>query len=402
MARAEIGLLEVQLLGEFTLKYRGERVVVGKNSSPRFLQLLQLLWLKGEEGLTKAQIMDALYETDSLTNVNNSFNNLVYQMRKQMIAAGLPDEDYIVRRRGIYIPDRAVPLRVDVQEFRDLMEEGEKAGDDKERCKAYQEAAEIYTGELLPDMPVTPWIVEESIQLKALYEKCVNWLAAYYKAEGKTEELLELYHRAAGIYQDNDWKAGEITCLTELGRFAEALALYKAAARFCRESLGIAVPPHLEEAYRNLREKSGAEAAEEDAAGGNGFEGAYYCGYDSFIDVYRVLSRNFARIGRTVMLMICTISEPEGIKRKRAEKKAITDAMRIALQRSVRSGDAYTSSGESQFLVLLAGMNPDGCENIYTHILRSFKEIAGPEAEFDCEFGLAEDLMPEYEAKKKR
>ena len=210
MARAEIGLLEVQLLGEFTLRYGGERVVVGKNSSPRFLQLLQLLWLKGEEGLTKAQIMNALYETDTLTNVNNSFNNLVYQMRKQMIAAGLPDEDYIVRRRGIYIPDRAVPLKVDVQEFRDYMDEGDRAAGDEGRVKAYKAAAEIYTGELLPDMPVTPWIVEESIMLKALYERCVSWLAGYYRREGMTEELLKLYRRASAIYQDNDWKAGEI------------------------------------------------------------------------------------------------------------------------------------------------------------------------------------------------
>ena len=401
MARAEIGLLEVQLLGEFTLRYGGERVVVGKNSSPRFLQLLQLLWLKGEEGLTKAQIMDALYETDTLTNVNNSFNNLVYQMRKQMIAAGLPDEDYIVRRRGIYIPDRAVPLKVDVQEFRDYMDEGDRAAGDEGRVKAYKAAAEIYTGELLPDMPVTPWIVEESIMLKALYERCVSWLAGYYRREGMTEELLKLYRRASAIYQDNDWKAGEIECLAELGRYQEAAALYKTAVRYCRESLGITPPPHLQEAFRTLQQKAGAAAADE-AEEGNVSGGAYYCSYDSFIDVYRVLSRNFYRIGRNVMLMTCTISEPEGVKRKKAEKKAITDAMRIALQRSVRDGDAYTNCGENQFLVLLAGMNRDSCENLYTHIMRSFKEIAGPDIEFECVYGPAEERMPEYEARKKK
>ena len=401
MARAEIGLLEVQLLGEFTLKYRGERVIVGKNSSPRFLQLLQLLWLKGEEGLTKTQIMDALYETDSLTNVNNSFNNLVYQMRKQMIAAGLPDEDYIVRRRGIYIPDRAVPLKVDVQDFRDLMEEGGAAEDEAARVKAYEEAARIYTGELLPDMPVTPWIVDESILLKALYEKCINWLADFYHREGETEKLLALYQRASGIYQDNDWKAGEIECLVELGRIQEAVALYKTAVRYCRESLGITPPAHLQEAYRKLQEKAGA-VAEDESEEGNASGGAYYCGFDSFIDVYRVISRNFSRIGRNVMLVTCTIETPEGTKRKKAEKKAVTDAMRIALQRSVRDGDAYTNCGEDQFMILLAGMNRDSCENLYTHIMRSFKEIAGPGAAFRCEYGPAEERMPEYEAMKKR
>ena len=139
----------------------------------------------------------------------------------------------------------------------------------------------------------------------------------------------------------------------------------------------------------------------DEAAAANSSDGAYYCSYDSFIDVYRVISKNFSRIGRNVMLMTCTITEPEGVKRKRAEKKAITDAMRIALQRSVRDGDAYTSCGENQFLVLLAGMNRDSCESLSTHIMRSFKEIAGPDADFACEYGPAEERMPEYEAKKK-
>ena len=82
--------LTVRMLGGFSLSYQGEEIVLGRNTTAKFVQLLQLLWLLGDKGISKQQIVRCLYEDDELSNPNNSFNNLIFQMRKQMVAAGLP------------------------------------------------------------------------------------------------------------------------------------------------------------------------------------------------------------------------------------------------------------------------------------------------------------------------
>ena len=102
--------LHVRMLGGFTLHYGNEEVILGRNTTAKFVQLLQMVWLEGNKGISKTQIVRYLYEADELSNPNNSFNNLVFQMRRQMEAAGLPKKDYIMKRGKVFIPDPAVPL----------------------------------------------------------------------------------------------------------------------------------------------------------------------------------------------------------------------------------------------------------------------------------------------------
>ena len=44
-------ILTVRMLGGFSLSYQGEEIVLGRNTTAKFVQLLQLLWLRGESML---------------------------------------------------------------------------------------------------------------------------------------------------------------------------------------------------------------------------------------------------------------------------------------------------------------------------------------------------------------
>ena len=56
--------LTVRMLGGFSLSYQGEEIVLGRNTTAKFVQLLQLLWLRGDKGISKQQIVRCLYEDD--------------------------------------------------------------------------------------------------------------------------------------------------------------------------------------------------------------------------------------------------------------------------------------------------------------------------------------------------
>ena len=90
--------LVVYMLNGFRISYNGREVALGRNTTAKFIQLLQLVWLYGNEGVTKERLTHTLYEGEDRANLNNSMNNLIYQMRRQMVKAGLPQHDYIVKK----------------------------------------------------------------------------------------------------------------------------------------------------------------------------------------------------------------------------------------------------------------------------------------------------------------
>ena len=89
------------------------------------------------------------------------------------------------------------------------------------------------------------------------------------------------------------------------------------------------------------------------------------------------------RTGRSIFLMLCTVVDYEGKMIQNQEKlKARSEALKEAISKSLRQGDAYTKYNNSQYLILLVGTKQEDCDIIYRRILRKLKELAGARAEF--------------------
>lgn len=46
-------VLDVCMLGGFSVSYSGTEIRLGRKNTLKFIQLLQLIWLKGENGISK-------------------------------------------------------------------------------------------------------------------------------------------------------------------------------------------------------------------------------------------------------------------------------------------------------------------------------------------------------------
>ena len=66
--------LTVHMLGRFSLQYGDEVLSLGRNSASKLAQLLQILWLSGEKGIGRDDLVGMLYDRDSLSSLNNSLN----------------------------------------------------------------------------------------------------------------------------------------------------------------------------------------------------------------------------------------------------------------------------------------------------------------------------------------
>lgn len=99
----EFETLRVQMLGKFAMYYKKIPISLNKTSSAKSVRLLQTILLSGAEGIAKSELIDSLYgwsEQSDAGNRNKNLNNLMYRLRGQLAASGLPEAEYIVMRDG--------------------------------------------------------------------------------------------------------------------------------------------------------------------------------------------------------------------------------------------------------------------------------------------------------------
>lgn len=83
--------------------------------------------------------------------------------------------------------------------------------------------------------------------------------------------------------------------------------------------------------------------------------------------------------------------------RNQEKLKSRMDILGEVIGSSLRKGDVYTRYSNSQYLILLSGIDQKNCEIIYRRINRSLKEQAGSRAEIEYDVLSLAELRPPYD-----
>lgn len=324
-------ILKVRMLGGFTLEYKGKELVLDRNNVSKTTQLFQLLLLHTQDGgISKAALIDALYGRSDVENKNGSLNNTIFRLRKQLTAAGLPESSYININGGMCTWDPDIETSVDVCDFKQTIESARHEKSQKTKMEIYAKAWKLYTGEFLPDMMGEDWAAVENIACRDMYFDCVEELCHYLKTEEKFEEL-------------------------GLSPSAGMLERFKLMGERTSQAAGA-----IEDIKYRLREKES-------------IEGAYYCTYPSFVDVYHVFGRMMERTGMSVFLMLCTL-DFINIETDDENQKYYSELLRESIQKAVRKGDFYTRYNIQQYLVMLIGITQENCTLVSKRINKEFNK----------------------------
>lgn len=119
-------ILCIQMLGGFSMYYGGEAVCLKKAGSSKSIRLLQMLLLSLPGGISKYELMENLYgfdRTDGSTR-NKNLNNLIYRLKKQLTASGLPEDTYVEIEDGVSYFKSCVPLELDTRRFEEHVKKG--------------------------------------------------------------------------------------------------------------------------------------------------------------------------------------------------------------------------------------------------------------------------------------
>lgn len=367
--------LEICMLGGFTIYYKGHPISFSKGGRFKSIQLLQILLIHMKTGISKEELFQHLYDWEVITDRNNSLNSLIYRLKKQLVAAGLPKEEYICLKNGICYWCSKIETWVDSVAMEELIDKARKSGDE-EKEKLLREACDLYQGEFLPENANEMWVAVENARLKALYEKAVLELCEIWKNQGEYQQMLELYTRIAGFYPFEEWQVYQIDCLLEMGQHEKAYEIYQQTVKAYSDELGVPPSPRMVKRFQRMNGKlinkeNSLLKVKEQLNEEKESAGAYYCPYPSFIDTYRFVCRILERSGQSLFLMLCGLWYDDPLERR---DKDDIDSLLAVIEETLRRGDVFTKYSSSQCLILLSGTHSEDCEIIIERIRRRFRE----------------------------
>lgn len=183
----------------------------------------------------------------------------------------------------------------------------------------------------------------------------------------------------------------KIDCYIAQNRYNEAMVEYENTARMLAEELGVAPSERMMEQFRDMSSHiSNRPGTVEDIKHGLQEDkkdwGAFYCTPPSFRDVYRMVRRNMERSGRSVYLLVCSLTDSQGRAMEQGEKlEQLAGKLGDAIHSSLRRGDAFTRYSASQYLVMLGGISWENCQIVISRITDSFtKEHKSWEKRLHC------------------
>ena len=375
----KLPILNVHMLGDFSVMYGNQPISFGKNTTTKAMKLLQILLYHGEQGISREKLLNALYVREELADASNNLRVTVHRLKKIIVVAGLPADEYIHIKKGIYSWQAPMRVEVDVKRFVSLYKESKECTDKERKEELLTQVCQMYHGEFLPALSGEEWVLLESIQYKKIYSESLKELCESLMTKGEYEEVLALCESACRMYPFDEWQSVRIECFIRLKRFKEALKEYEDTAKLFFEELGITPSDRLLKQFDEMSNQMNhtnpreineiKERLKEDSDRG----GAYYCSLPSFRDSYRLVSRMLERNGQSAYLMLCSITDGKGHPMEKPEKLAVmAEELQNSIQHSLRRGDSFTKYSSSQYLILLTGTNKENCGMIFDRLRKYF------------------------------
>ena len=364
-------VLVVGMFDGFSLTWNGNTFTGGtKSGQTQFTQLMQYLLHNREKGVSREQLERFLFEDRDLENMHHTLRTVVYNAKKKLRAAGLPDVNYIEQQGGVYYWTKQIPVLEDAVEMESLYRKVRGEGTADEKLGWCLEACALYTGEFLPDLAGTMWVAQEAKRYRTMFCALVEEAVQLLRTQGDFDRMEELGRYASEINPLSDWETVTMEALVSRGRYEEAQQLYNDTVERYFQEEGLRPSRRFMELFNRLGQQMEyqyavlddiqAELAEESTE-----QGGYYCSYPVFQGIYRMMERG----GQSVYLMLCTVVDSKGNPMKEGPLlDELSERLGKAISSSVRRSDAVNRFGKGQYLVLLVNTTRENCAVVQKRI----------------------------------
>lgn len=372
--------LQVQMLGQFTLRYGDRTISDSDDRSRRVWSLLAYMLYNHGRSFAQEELI-RLYWSNSEKSADpgNALKSIFHRIRTALdkLQPGL-GRLLIRRKAGRYFWNNAMPLSLDIEDFEAHFHAAEAAGDDDVRLAEYQAALALYAGDPLPRMTDEIWTIPIVAYYHSLYTRAAAGAIELLEKQERTVEAVALCRRAIHIepYQE-DLYEHLMRGLLRTGDMKGAMSVYEEMSELLLAHFGVMPSETLRTLYRQatrtvndrtLTMDEVCSQLEEPAPHG----GAMVCEYDFFKILYRAEARSIARNGHSANICLLSVSGKDGEMLARRSLDPAMNNLQVLVQNNLRRGDAIARCSISQYIILLPQANYENSRMVADRLVSAF------------------------------
>lgn len=372
--------LQVQMLGQFTLRYGDRTISDSDDRSRRVWSLLAYMLYNHGRSFAQEELI-RLYWSNSEKSADpgNALKSIFHRIRTALdkLQPGL-GRLLIRRKAGRYFWNNAMPLSLDIEDFEAHFHAAEAAGDDDVRLTEYQAALALYAGDPLPRMTDEIWTIPIVAYYHSLYTRAAAGAIELLEKQERTAEAVALCRRAIHIepYQE-DLYEHLMRGLLRTGDMKGAMSVYEEMSELLLAHFGVMPSETLRTLYRQatrtvndrtLTMDEVCSQLEEPAPHG----GAMVCEYDFFKILYRAEARSIARNGHSANICLLSVSGKDGEMLARRSLDPAMNNLQVLVQNNLRRGDAIARCSISQYIILLPQANYENSRMVADRLVSAF------------------------------
>lgn len=372
--------LQVQMLGQFTLRYGDRTISDSDDRSRRVWSLLAYMLYNHGRSFAQEELIHLYWSNNEKSaDPGNALKSIFHRIRTALdkLQPGL-GRLLIRRKAGRYFWNNVMPLSLDIEDFEAHFHAAEAAGNDDVRLAEYQAALALYAGDPLPRMTDEIWTIPIVAYYHSLYTRAAAGAIELLEKQERTAEAVALCRRAIHIepYQE-DLYEHLMRGLLRTGDMKGAMSVYEEMSELLLAHFGVMPSETLRTLYRQatrtvndrtLTMDEVCSQLEEPAPHG----GAMVCEYDFFKILYRSEVRSIARNGHSANICLLSVSGKDGEMLARRSLDPAMNNLQVLVQNNLRRGDVIARCSISQYIILLPQANYENSRMVADRLVSAF------------------------------
>lgn len=372
--------LQVQMLGQFTLRYGDRTISDSDDRSRRVWSLLAYMLYNHGRSFAQEELIHLYWSNNEKSaDPGNALKSIFHRIRTALdkLQPGL-GRLLIRRKAGRYFWNNAMPLALDIEDFEAHFHAAEAAGDDDVRLAEYQAALALYAGDPLPRMTDEIWTIPIVAYYHSLYTRAAAGAIELLEKQERTAEAVALCRRAIHIepYQE-DLYEHLMRGLLRTGDMKGAMSVYEEMSEQLFAHFGVMPSETLRTLYRQATRTVNDRTLTMDEVCSQLAEpaphgGAMVCEYDFFKILYRAEARSIARNGHSANICLLSVSDKDGEMLARRSLDPAMNNLQVLVQNNLRRGDVIARCSISQYIILLPQANYENSRMVADRLVSAF------------------------------
>ena len=372
--------LQVQMLGQFTLRYGDRTISDSDDRSRRVWSLLAYMLYNHGRSFAQEELIHLYWSNNEKSaDPGNALKSIFHRIRTALdkLQPGL-GRLLIRRKAGRYFWNNVIPLSLDIEDFEAHFHAAEAAGDDDVRLAEYQAALALYAGDPLPRMTDEIWTIPIVAYYHSLYTRAAAGAIELLEKQERTAEAVALCRRAIHIepYQE-DLYEHLMRGLLRTGDMKGAMSVYEEMSELLFAHFGVMPSETLRTLYRQATRTVNDRTLTMDEVCSQLAEpaphgGAMVCEYDFFKILYRAEARSIARNGHSANICLLSVSDKDGEMLARRSLDPAMNNLQVLVQNNLRRGDVIARCSISQYIILLPQANYENSRMVADRLVSAF------------------------------